>query len=143
MVSRCTVKSKAQTHPISIAAHHTFTKIKAEQIGNSLKMKIKGLTVENRLDMKKETKRLLSSIAVAAGTLGTALLVRKKVQSNGAANVNRWARPGMLVTFRAELMPGRDASERTYRVKTLLPSDRVLLDGVAGEHMKNEFERAR
>jgi hypothetical protein len=106
-------------------------------------MKIKGLAVENRLDMKKETKRLLSSIAVAAGTLGTALLVRKKVKSKETANGNRWARPGMLVTFRAELMPGRDGSERTYRVKTLLPSDRVLLDGVAGEHMKNEFERVR
>lgn len=93
--------------------------------------------------MKKETKRLLSSLAVAAGTFGTALLVRKRVKSKGVANGNRWARPGMLVTFRAELMPGRDGSERTFRIKELLPSDRVLLDGVAGEHMKNEFERIR
>jgi hypothetical protein len=49
----------------------------------------------------------------------------------------------MIVTFRAELMPGRDASERTFHVKELLPSDRVLLDGVAGEHAKGEFERVR
>jgi hypothetical protein len=106
-------------------------------------MQIKGLATGKRQDMKKETKRLLSSIAVAAGTLGTALFVRKRVKSKGPPNGNRWARPGMLVTFRAELKPGLDASERTYRVKTLLPSDRVMLDGVAGEHMKNEFERAR
>lgn len=93
--------------------------------------------------MNKGTKRLLSSLAVAAGTVGTAFLVRKKVKSKGSRNGDRWARPGMIVTFRAELMPGRDGSERTFRIKTLLPSDRVLLDGVAGEHMKNEFERVR
>lgn len=103
-------------------------------------MQIKGLIPENRQKMKKETKRLLSSLALAAGTFGTALLVRKRKE---AANENRWARPGMLVTFRAELMPGRDGSERTYHVKALLPSDRVLLDGVAGEHNRNEFERIR
>ncbi|HEX8888878.1 MAG TPA: hypothetical protein VF779_06855 [Pyrinomonadaceae bacterium] len=93
--------------------------------------------------MKDETKRWLSSLAVAAGTLGTAFLIRKRVKSRETANGNKWARPGMLVTFRAELMPGRDASERTYRIKELLPSDRVLLDDVAGEHTKGEFERVR
>lgn len=106
-------------------------------------MHIKGLTLEHRPRMRDETKRLLSSLALAAGTLGTALLVRKRAKSREAADGNRWARPGMVVTFRAELMPGRDASERTFRVKTLLPSDRILLDGVAGEHAKGEFERQR
>jgi hypothetical protein len=106
-------------------------------------MKIKGLAQENRQNMKSETKRLLSSLAVAAGTLGTAFVIRKKVKSKTHANGDKWARPGMLVTFRAELMPGHDGSERTFRIKTLLPSDRVLLDGIAGEHMKNEFERVR
>ena len=91
--------------------------------------------------MRSETKRLLSSIAVAAGTIGTALFIRKRARRAPDANGDRWARPGMIVTFRAELMPGRDASERTFRVKELLPSDRVLLDGVAGEHTKGEFER--
>jgi hypothetical protein len=104
---------------------------------------IKGLILEDRPDMKSETKRLLSSIAVAAGTIGTAFFIRKRARNKEAANGNRWARPGMSVTFRAELMPGRDASERTFRVKELLPSARILLDGVAGEHTKGEFERVR
>lgn len=106
-------------------------------------MHIKGLTLEHRPRMRDETKRLLSSLALAAGTLGTALLIRKRAKNRETADGNRWARPGMSVTFRAELMPGRDASERTFRVKTLLPSNRVLLDGVAGEHTKGEFERLR
>ncbi|HYG82485.1 MAG TPA: hypothetical protein VD861_18965 [Pyrinomonadaceae bacterium] len=93
--------------------------------------------------MKSETKRLLSSLAVAAGTIGTAFFIRKRARNKEAANGSRWARPGMPVTFRAELMPGRDASERTFHVKELLPSDRVLLDGVSGEHARGEFERAR
>jgi hypothetical protein len=49
----------------------------------------------------------------------------------------------MKVTFRAELMPGRDGSERTFRVMNLLPSGRVLLEGVTGEHAQKEFERVR
>ena len=106
-------------------------------------MQLKGLNLENRQNMKTETKRLLSSLAVAAGTLGTAFLIRKKTKSREVVKVDKWARPGMLVTFRAELMPGHDGSERTFRIKTLLPSDRVLLEGIAGEHMKNEFERVR
>ena len=106
-------------------------------------MQIKGLNLEKRQNMKSETKRLLSSLAVAAGTLGTAFLIRKKTKGREGAGVDKWARPGMLVTFRAELMPGHDGSERTFRIKTLLPSDRVLLEGIAGEHMKNEFERVR
>jgi hypothetical protein len=47
----------------------------------------------------------------------------------------------MKVTFRAELMPGRDADERTYKVTDLLPSGRVLLDRAAGEHAQKEFEQ--
>ncbi len=52
-----------------------------------------------------------------------------------------WARPGMSVTFRGELMPGRQRDARTFKVKELLPSGRVVLDGFAGEHAENEFER--
>lgn len=107
-------------------------------------MQLKGLSLENRQIMKSETKRLLSSLVVAAGTLGTAFVIRKKVKGKGRdTNGDKWARPGMLVTFRAELMPGHDGSERTFRIKTLLPSDRVLLDGISGEHAKTEFERVR
>ena len=51
-----------------------------------------------------------------------------------------WARPGMAVTFRAELMPGRAAAERTFRVTRVLASRRVLIEGIAGEHAAAEFE---
>ncbi len=57
--------------------------------------------------------------------------------------VSIWARPGMTVVFRAELMPGRDASDRTFRVAKVLPSRRVLLEGSAGEHVEAEFEHKR
>jgi len=46
----------------------------------------------------------------------------------------------MIVTFRAELMPGREREERTFKVKELLPSGRVSLHGAAGEHTVTEFE---
>jgi hypothetical protein len=46
----------------------------------------------------------------------------------------------MLVTFRAELMPGREREERTFRVKELLSSGRVSLQDVDGEHAEKEFE---
>ena len=54
-----------------------------------------------------------------------------------------WARPGMSVTFRAELMPGRDRAGRTFRVAEVLPSRRVTLRGFAGEHNATEFEPLR
>ena len=97
--------------------------------------------------MKKRTRRLLGGIALAAGALGAAgtylakkkkMVGRKKKPDRG---VDVWARPGMSVTFRAELMPGRDSNERTFRVKELLPNGRVILNGAAGEHTEKEFER--
>ena len=107
-------------------------------------MQIKGLTLEKPREMKKETKRLLSSVVgVAAGALGTAFLMRKRTKGREPANGDRWARPGMLVTFRAEIMPARDRAARTFRVSKVLPSNRVLLEGVAGEHAEQEFERGR
>lgn len=96
--------------------------------------------------MNKSTKRLLGGLALAAGAFGAAgaYLVRKKNMGtkeqpyrNHDADV--WARPGMMVTFRAELMPGRERQERTFRVKELLPSGRVTLDGAIGEHAEKEF----
>ena len=96
--------------------------------------------------MKKGTKRLLGGLAFAAGAVGAAsALIRKNRMTTKAQPVRNpgsvWARPGMQVTFRAELMPGRDREERTARVKDLLPSGRVTLHEVAGEHAQNEFER--
>jgi hypothetical protein len=101
--------------------------------------------------MKKRTKRLLSGIAIAAGAVGTAgaIVMKKSNRRKEGRRDDRsksrdvWARPGMQVVFRAELMPGRDSSERTFRVTQLLPSGRVLLDGVAGEHNEKEFEAIR
>lgn len=97
--------------------------------------------------MKKRTKRWLGAGALALGALGTAgaVLMRKGKYKGSSRKVTRsvWARPGMMVTFRAELMPGRDGSERTFLVTELLPSGRVMLEGKAGEHAETEFERVR
>lgn len=60
-----------------------------------------------------------------------------------AGGVDVWARPGMAVTFRAELMPGRPSAERTFRVTRVLPSRRVLIEGITGEHTAAEFELKR
>ena len=101
--------------------------------------------------MKKSTKRVLGGLALAAGALGAIGAVVMKTSSGSRRERRRdrvrapdsWARPGMAVVFRAELMPGRDTSERTYHVTSLLPSGRVLLDGVSGEHAEQEFQRIR
>lgn len=101
--------------------------------------------------MRKRTKHLLSGIAIAAGAVGAAgaLLMKRNSAGKQRGETSRstardvWARPGMQVVFRAELMPGRDSSERTFRVTELLPSGRVLLDEVAGEHNEKEFEAVR
>jgi len=96
--------------------------------------------------MKNGTKRLLSGMAIAAGTVGATLALLKSKNMPGRRKTpkkvgNVWARSGMLVTFRAELRPGREREERSFRVKELLPSGRVLLHGVDGEHAEGEFER--
>jgi hypothetical protein len=101
--------------------------------------------------MKKTTKRLLGGIALTAGALGAigAVLMRNNTGSRRERRreksrvADMWARPGMKVVFRAELMPGREASERTFRIADLLPSGRVLLEGATGEHAQREFEPIR
>ena len=98
--------------------------------------------------MKKGTKLLFGGMALAAAAIGAvgAIVIKKDDRSGRKRRtgaVNKWARPGMKVVFRAELMPGRDAAARTFRVTSLLPSGRVLLDGVAGEHAEKEFEPLR
>jgi hypothetical protein len=101
--------------------------------------------------MKKGTKHLLSGLAfgvAAAGAIGAIIMNRngkpkrgRRREESDAPDV--WARPGMQVTFRAELMPGRDASQRTFQVTELLRSGRVLLSGAVGEHTQTEFEPGR
>jgi hypothetical protein len=97
--------------------------------------------------MRKGTKRMLGGLALAAGAVGAAGAYigskkKRKPKHRGTSEnpANVWARPGMTVTFRAELMPGRDREARTARIKDLLPSGRVTLHEVSGEHARNEFE---
>ena len=91
--------------------------------------------------------------ALTAGALGATLLLRRRgeVEDRGKSiypeynrrESDRWARPGMPVTFRAELMPGRSRSERTFRVSQVLASGRVTLEDFTGEHSETEFEAVR
>lgn len=97
--------------------------------------------------MKRKTRRVLGGIALAAGSIGAlgALIIKKKHGRKGSgpgreSQRDVWARPGMSVTFRAELMPGRDRAERTFRVKEILSSGRVRLYDTGGEHAEKEFE---
>ena len=48
--------------------------------------------------------------------------------------------PGMWLTFRAELMPGRDQVERTFKVTRVLRNQRVELARLEGQHSLAEFE---
>ena len=95
---------------------------------------------------------LVGLAGITAGALGATVFLRRRGSerekrslypeySRGGAD--RWARPGMSVTFRAELMPGRSRSERTSRVSEVLPSNRVLLEGFTGEHGDTEFKPPR
>ena len=90
--------------------------------------------------MKQRTRWLLGGFAVGAGAIGAASAYWKKKKVLEKKGGDVWARPGMPVTFRAEVMPGRDRNQRTFVVKELLPSGRVSLHGVDGEHAEKEFE---
>ena len=91
--------------------------------------------------MKQRTRWLLGGFALGAGAIGavSAYWKKKNVLTEKKAG-DVWARPGMPVTFRAELMPGRDRNQRTFLVKELLSSGRVSLHGADGEHAEKEFE---
>ena len=89
---------------------------------------------------------------LTAGAVGAALLLRRKGEASKGKSIypeynrpagDRWARPGMEVTFRAELMPGRARSERTFRIDSILPSGRVTLEDFTGDHSETEFEPIR
>lgn len=51
-----------------------------------------------------------------------------------------WAREGMNVTFRAEIMPCKTREERTFRVETVTANGRVVLRDFLGEHREGAFE---
>jgi len=90
--------------------------------------------------MRKRTRWLLGGFAIGAGAASALVpLLKRKVEAPKRVG-GVWARPGMPVTFRAELMPGRERHQRTFLVKELLSSGRVSLQGVDGEHAEKEFE---
>ncbi len=52
-----------------------------------------------------------------------------------------WARPGMNVTFIAEIMPGMSREDRTFRIESVLRNGRVMLQDFPGEFREAAFER--
>jgi hypothetical protein len=106
---------------------------------------------------RKRGRRWLGALAglagLTAGAVGATLLLRRRGEGAlkersiypeyNRRSEDRWARPGMNVTIRAELMPGRSRSERTFRVAEVMPSGRVLLECFNGEHAETEFEPIR
>ena len=51
-----------------------------------------------------------------------------------------WARPGMHVTFIAEIMPGMSHEDRTFRIESVLRNGRVRLQDFPGEFREAAFE---
>jgi len=68
------------------------------------------------------------------GTLSRLRRVRKTKSALGAPVV------GMQLTFRAEVMPGRETEQRTFEVTRVLASGRIELADLHGEHALTEFE---
>ena len=105
---------------------------------------------------RRRGRRWLGALAglagLTAGAVGAALLLRRGGETEKSKSIypeynrrdtDRWARPGMPVTFRAELMPGRGRAERTYRIAEVLPSGRITLEEFTGDHAEPEFEPIR
>lgn len=63
-------------------------------------------------------------------------------QAKQRTTVSAWANAGMRLTFRAEVMPGREPDERTFTVARVLANGRVELKGLLGQHSETEFEPA-
>lgn len=106
--------------------------------------------------MKKRSKRwkvgrlgkmgMMALVAGAASAAGAMMIRGRKMRRRKTGEprpASIWARPGMKVVFRAELKPGAERLSRTFQVLEVLPSGRVLLEGIAGEHAENEFEPIR
>lgn len=68
------------------------------------------------------------------------MLTRKSRRATRKRSSDPRVAAGARVTFRAELMPGRDAGERTYEVKQLLRNGRIELANLEGQHSLAEFE---
>ena len=84
--------------------------------------------------MKKGTKRMLGGLAFAAGAVGAAgtFLVKKKRMGSKAQRAadnpaSVWARPGMTVTFRAELMPVDPRQKKAQPAESGVVADPVRI----------------
>ena len=64
-------------------------------------------------------------------------------RSKRRGDAEGWAEIGKSLTFRSELMPGREPYERTFTVASVLANGRVELVGLVGQHAEREFEAAR
>jgi len=64
----------------------------------------------------------------------------RKRRSRKHCSVLRNPAVGMRMTFRAEVMPGRETNERTYEVARVLTSGRIELANLQGQHAVTEFE---
>jgi hypothetical protein len=69
--------------------------------------------------------------------------LRQSLNKRRTQAAAKWTEVGMSLTFRAEVMPGRERAERTFQVARVLASGRVELIGMAGQHKETEFEPSR
>jgi hypothetical protein len=70
-------------------------------------------------------------------------LRRARVVKKKRANAGDLVIAGTRLTFRAEVMPGRGATERTFTVARVLAGGRVELSGLSGEHAITAFATAQ
>lgn len=67
-------------------------------------------------------------------------LRRRRAKREKRSGTSSRVTVGMRLTFRAELMPGRGALERTFTVASVLANERVELVDIGGQHVIREFE---
>lgn len=86
----------------------------------------------------------MSSSPTACADSSTDVFNRKKrkvrAQTERSVALRAWARVGMQLTFRAEVMPGRERERRTFTVARVLANGRVELMEMFGQHAETEFE---
>jgi hypothetical protein len=70
-------------------------------------------------------------------------LKKARSLSKQRAAVRSWTSVGMRLTFRAEVMPGREPDQRTFTVARVLENGQVELNGLTGQHAEAEFETSR
>lgn len=62
---------------------------------------------------------------------------KKKIKPKSG---DAWARPGMQVTFRAEIMPNVSREKRTFRIEAVTATGRVKLENMPDEYSEGSFE---